>query len=172
MAALDGYDYGFWNICYSSEWGSRKKFPCRRGVRQGDPFLPILFVAGADLLQTMVNQLADQGILIPPLSIPSTDFLIVQYADDTLLILQACPLPLLALKNLLQTFAAATGLRVNYAKSCLLLINVDDHQLHLLANTVGWLSVLCHLPIWGCRWVLRNPRFRTLLRLWTRLKED
>ena len=89
-----------------------KKFPCRRGVRQGDPLSPILFVEGADLLQTMINQLADQGILTAPLPIPGADFPIVQYADDTLLILQACPMQLQILKDLLNRFAAATGLPI------------------------------------------------------------
>jgi hypothetical protein len=96
-----------------------------------------MFVAGADLLQTMVNRLMHSGILTPPLPIEGNDFPIVQYADDTLLILQACPHQLLALKDLLQTFADATGLRVNYSKSCLLPINVDEYQLHFLANTFG-----------------------------------
>jgi hypothetical protein len=114
-----------------------KKFPCRRGVRQGDPFSPILFVAGADLLQTMVNHLANDGVLVPPLPIPNTAFPIVQYADDMLLILQACPVQLLALKDLLQRFAAATGLSVNYAKSCLMPINIDSDRLFFLANTFG-----------------------------------
>lgn len=68
-------------------------------------------MAGADLLQSMVNRLADSGVLIPPLPIPGTDFPIVQYADDTLLVLEACPHQLLALKGLLQVFAAATGLK-------------------------------------------------------------
>jgi hypothetical protein len=103
-----------------------KKFPCRRGVRQGDPFSPILFVARADLLQSMVNSRADAGVLIPPLPIPNAKFPIVQYVDDTLLILEACPIQFAALKNLLQTFAAATGIKVNYSKSCLLPINVSD----------------------------------------------
>jgi hypothetical protein len=94
-------------------------------------------VAGADLLQTMVNRLADVGILLPPLPIPGADFPIVQYADDTLIVLQASPLQLLALKDLLQVFAAATGLRVNYSKSCLMPVNVDVYQLHMLANTFG-----------------------------------
>jgi hypothetical protein len=96
-----------------------------------------MFVAGADLLQSMVNLLVTQGILVPPLPIPNTDFPIVQYADDTLRILQACPSQLIALKNLLHTFTGATGLQVNYAKSCLMAINIDNHYLQYLANTFG-----------------------------------
>jgi hypothetical protein len=114
-----------------------KKLPCKRGVRQGDPLSPVLFVEGADLLQSMVNHLAQLGQLIPPLSIPGSDFPIVQYADDTLLILQACPVQLLALKELLQSFAAATGLKVNYSKSCLLPVNVSSELLQFLATTFG-----------------------------------
>jgi hypothetical protein len=54
-----------------------KKFPCRRGVCQGDPFSPILFVAEADLLQSMVNKLVEEGTLSPPLQIPNEKFPIV-----------------------------------------------------------------------------------------------
>jgi hypothetical protein len=53
---------------------------------------------------------------------------------DTFLILQAFPHELLALKDLLQ---AATGLRVNYAKYCLMPINIDNNYLHYLANAFG-----------------------------------
>jgi hypothetical protein len=49
----------------------------------------------------------------------------------------ACPAQLLALKETLETFAQATGLRVNYAKSAMMPINVDDYYLHFLANTFG-----------------------------------
>jgi hypothetical protein len=64
--------------------------------------------------------------LIPPLPIMGTDFTIVQHANDTLLILEACPAQLLALKELLQTFAATTRLRVNYTKSCLILFDAGQ----------------------------------------------
>jgi hypothetical protein len=43
-----------------------------------------------------------------------------------------------ALKELLDTFASATGLRVNYAKSCLMPVNVDDQTLSHLENTFGF----------------------------------
>lgn len=40
-----------------------KKIFCKRGVRQGDPLSPILFVSVAELLQAMVNQLFHDGVL-------------------------------------------------------------------------------------------------------------
>jgi hypothetical protein len=106
-------------------------------VHQGDPLSPLLFVGVSDLLQGMVNQLFHSGTLHAPLNIPNTDFPIVQYADDTLLILQACPIQLAALKILLEDFSLATGLRVNYAKSCLVSVNISDESLHSLAQSFG-----------------------------------
>jgi hypothetical protein len=113
-----------------------KVFQCKRGVRQGDPLSPLLFVLTADLLQSLVNQALHQGLLCLP--IPERagfDFPIVQYADDTLLILEACPSQLLTLKQILSTFASATGLKVNYDKSVMLPINITQERLDLLANT-------------------------------------
>jgi hypothetical protein len=114
-----------------------KKFPCRRGVRQGDPLSPLLYVAASELLQAMVNMLHLEGTLQPPLRIPNSDFPIIQYADDTLLVMEACPIQLAALKLILEHFAQATGLRVNYAKSALMSINISDDQLQSLALSFG-----------------------------------
>jgi hypothetical protein len=59
----------------------------------------------------------------------------VQYADDTLLFIEACPNQLLVLKDLLASFASATGLRVNYNKTVMLPINISQEKLQSLANT-------------------------------------
>jgi hypothetical protein len=114
-----------------------KRFNCKRGVRQGDPLSPILFVSVAELLQCMVNKLFQENIFKAPLPIPNLDFPMIQYADNTLLIMQACPAQLLALEELLENFAQATGLRVNYEKSAMMPINVDDYYIQFLANTFG-----------------------------------
>jgi hypothetical protein len=48
-----------------------KKFYYRRGVRQGDPLSPLLFVLAADFLQSLLNKAMVQGILRPPLHCPA-----------------------------------------------------------------------------------------------------
>ncbi len=82
-----------------------KNFHCKRGVRQGDPLSPLLFVLGAELLWVIVNRAYTMGLLSKPF--PSDfdpNFPIVQYADDILLYLKASGKELFTLKALLQTF--------------------------------------------------------------------
>jgi hypothetical protein len=52
------------------------------------------------------------------------DFPVVQYADDTLLFLEASFAYLEVLKNALGSFEKATGLKVSF----LVAINVDDYH--------------------------------------------
>jgi hypothetical protein len=66
-----------------------KQFVCKRGVRQGDPLSPLLYIFGSDLLQSAVNDMVVQGSLSRPIETNDLDFPIIQYADDTLLILPA-----------------------------------------------------------------------------------
>jgi hypothetical protein len=94
-----------------------KQFYCKRGVRQGDPLSPLLYVLGGDLLQSAVNNLLLLGGIQLPIDTADTDFPIIQYADDTLLILPAELDQVLALKDVLQTFSLSTGLHINYHKS-------------------------------------------------------
>ena len=105
------------------------RFHCRRHVRQGDPLSPLLFVLAADLLQSIINKAKDCGILKLPIPLScGSDFPIIQYADDTILILEACPRRLFFLKTMLNSFADSTGLHVNYNKSNIYPINVQSRK--------------------------------------------
>jgi retron-type reverse transcriptase len=114
-----------------------KFFKCKRGVRQGDPLSPLLFVLAAELLQVIVNHASSLNLLCKPLPQPDEDFPIVQYADDTLLLLQADARQLVFLKAILHSFANSTGLQVNYNKSQMYPINVSHEKMTILANTFG-----------------------------------
>ena len=75
-------------------------------MRQGDPYSPLIFVLAADLLQSILNKAMILGIMTPPLHVNSCpDFPIVQYADDTLVLMRANARQLICLKSLLNTFA-------------------------------------------------------------------
>jgi hypothetical protein len=113
-----------------------KVFYCRRGVRQGDPLSHLLFVLATNLLQSLINKAKDMGLLQLPINVGYTmDFPIIQYVDDTLMIMEVCPRQLLVLKSILNTFADSTGLKVNYSKSSMIPINLSSDRLNHLPAT-------------------------------------
>uniref|UniRef100_A0A453B566 Reverse transcriptase domain-containing protein n=1 Tax=Aegilops tauschii subsp. strangulata TaxID=200361 RepID=A0A453B566_AEGTS len=103
-----------------------KKFYCKRGVRQGDPLSPPLFVLAADLLQSILNKAMSRNLVTPPLNVGSC-----------LIIMKTDPVHLFNLKALLNTFATATGLKVNYHKSNLIHINLSEDRSDIMINTLG-----------------------------------
>lgn len=134
-----------------------KVFHCRRGVRQRDPLSPLLFVLAADLLQSIINKAKSQGLLklLKPLNY-TNDFPIIQYADDILLIMEACGRQLWILKVLLQSFGESTGLKVNYAKSFMVPIKTSLEKLQHLVRTFQKL-VASPLLTWDCLLALPSP---------------
>lgn len=65
----------------------------------------------------------------------TNDFPVIQYADDTLIVMKACSKQLWTLKALLHTFGESTGLKVNYNKSVMVPINTSQDKLDHLART-------------------------------------
>jgi hypothetical protein len=115
-----------------------KKIFSKRGVRQGDPLSPLLFVATAELLQYIINQAWYNGELDLPLDNDyGQQYPIIQYADDTLLIMPAEIGQIQHLKTLVLQFSDATSLRVNFNKTTMVPINVPLDTLENLANDFG-----------------------------------
>jgi hypothetical protein len=115
-----------------------KVFHCLRGVRQGDPLSPLLFVLAADFLQTLLNDACSIGNLHLPLPLGhDQDFPILQYANDTLIFVQGDKDQILYLKDLLNRFGESTGLKVNFNKSFMVSINVQQELFDDLATSFG-----------------------------------
>jgi hypothetical protein len=84
----------------------------------------------------LINKAEEMGLLRLPIDVGySLDFPIIQYVDDTLLIMKACPQQLFVLKSILNTFADSIGLKVNYSKSNMIPINLNSDRLNHLAAT-------------------------------------
>lgn len=98
------------------------------------PFVPLLFVLAADFLQSILNGALQQGLLSLPINLPHDhDFPILQYADDTLIFMQRDASQLFFLKAIINTFAETSGLKVNYAKSMMVPINISEERFDILA---------------------------------------
>ena len=72
---------------------------------------PLLFVIVAGLLQSVVHDMLARGVLTLPILSHDTNFPIIQYADDTIIILSVVEDQLVALKSMLHIFQQSTGLR-------------------------------------------------------------
>ncbi len=113
-------------------------FKCRRGVRQGDPLSPLLFVRGAELLQRVMNKAFELDLISKPINEnDGSGFPIIQYADDTLILLKASQKEIFCFKTILNMFAQSTGLKVNFNKSSLYPLNLSHDNASLLAGILG-----------------------------------
>ncbi|XP_037427272.1 uncharacterized protein LOC119292583 [Triticum dicoccoides] len=117
-----------------------RQFNCKCGVRQGDPFSPLIFVLAADLLQAAINDAFRHGrIQLPFPRENQHDYPVIQYADDTLILLPACPVQALTIKNIFTDYADSTGLKINFHKSTLIPINYEAACYNELSNIFGLL---------------------------------
>lgn len=102
------------------------------------PLSPLLFILAADLLQSVINEAQRLGHLKLPVPVNySQDFPILQYADDTLVIMEVCSQQLAHLKQILDIYATSTILRVNYSKSMMVPINLSDGRCAALSQAFG-----------------------------------
>jgi hypothetical protein len=147
-----------------------KQFVCKCGVRQGDPLSPLLYIFGSDLLQSAVNDMVRVGSLSRPIETNDLDFPIVQYADDTLLIVPADRLQLRALKDTLEKYLKYTRLQINYSKSQLIPINVPDDLVALLAEDFGCQVGTMPFTYLGLPLGMTRPTMRDMMPLVCRLE--
>lgn len=94
-------------------------FSINRGVRQGCPLAPYLFLIAAEVLNAMVKKGMDEG-RVKGITLPlaGREQIIAQFADDTSFTLQGEEVPVKEMINILDSFCLASGLVLNWHKSC------------------------------------------------------
>jgi len=98
-----------------------KPFPMKRGLRQGDPLSPYLFVLVTEVLNCLLSKAVQMGVF-NGIQIGSRRVTVthLQFADDTLIFCEPQLHSLQNIKKVLLSFQNFSGLSVNYAKSGLL----------------------------------------------------
>jgi hypothetical protein len=84
---------------------------------------------------------------------------ILQYADNSIMIMLADQTQLLHLKEILANFSASTGLHVSYNKTILVPINIDQAQETLLPLCLDVMLRVSHSHIWAFHWELPDHQW-------------
>ena len=88
-------------------------FEIKRGVRQGCPLSPYLFILSAEVLATAIRKNTN----ITGISVNNVEIKLSQYADDTTLLLDGSRESLLSSLAMLDDFSKVSGLRLNDKKT-------------------------------------------------------
>ena len=99
--------------CVQNNGWSSDFFTLSRGVRQGCPLSPYLFILCAEVLGNAIRR--DEEIR--GIKISGTECKLSQYADDTTMILDGSELSFSRTLYLLDIFADISRLKVNYEKT-------------------------------------------------------
>ena len=91
-------------------------FNIERGVRQGDPLSPYLYLIAAEVLSIMIRRNPE----IKGISINTKEYLLSQFADDTALCLDGSEASFEAAIKTLDTFSSMSGLIINNEKTQIL----------------------------------------------------
>ncbi|XP_057770246.1 uncharacterized protein LOC130990064 [Salvia miltiorrhiza] len=114
------------------------EFSLEKGLRQGDPLSPFLFLIAAEGLHSLVERAVEKGF-VGPAEIGKDNIRIshLQYADDTVFVLADEEKNAEAIKYILMLFHLISGMSVNFNKSNLMGIGVDVSRLERMAAVLG-----------------------------------
>lgn len=113
-------------------------FPSQRGLRQGDPLSPFLFVLAMEGKDNLINKAKEKGWIkgFQAGEANTIEITHLQYADDTLVFCGVEGEQALMLRAIFIIFEAVSGLHINWGKSYIYPIN-DVAEIEMLAREMG-----------------------------------
>lgn len=110
-------------------------FRMERGLRQGDPLSPFLYLIAAEGLSLLMKKAVEVG-LVESTVIGGEGVMVshLQFADDTIFTCSGKYENIRAIKQILRNFELLSGLRVNLKKCCLIGMNIEEEVVSNCAN--------------------------------------
>jgi hypothetical protein len=99
----------------------------RRGLQQGDPLSPILFILAMDVLGYLISKAENEGVL-KPLAPRTLKHRVSFHVDDVVLFLQPVAEDINLVLDILQLSREASGLCNNVQKSSVYPIRCDEAE--------------------------------------------
>ncbi|KAJ0436408.1 putative RNA-directed DNA polymerase [Helianthus annuus] len=114
------------------------EFNCQKGMRQGDPISPFLFVIVMEALSCMINRACGLGIL-KGVSLPNGGPMVSHlfYADDAVIMGEWSRENVLNVVRILRCFHICSGLNINLGKSNLFGVGTQHVEVEEMAELVG-----------------------------------
>lgn len=107
-----------------------EEFPIERGLRQGDPLLPVIFLLAVEGFNVPMNALVEENLFDGyGVGVGELKLTHLQFADDTLITADKSWLNVRSMRAVLLVFEEVFGLKVNIHKSMLTGVNVSDSWL-------------------------------------------
>lgn len=121
------------------------EFPLQRGLKQGDPLAPFLFLVVAKGLSGLVSK-AVSGGHFKGFAFGEEEVVIshLQYADDSLIVGEATEQNVWVMKAILRCFELVSGLKVNFQESNIIDLNVEEQFME--AATLFLNCKICDVP--------------------------
>lgn len=161
--------------CVFNNGHSTGYFDVKRGVRQGCPLSPYLFILCTELLARTITRNAN----VKGLNILNTEIKLLQYADDTVLFTDGSRDSLIEMLAILRKFQAAFGLKLNINKSNLfplgpfvstLPVYISNLNLHVNRGPIRFLEINfnhCGNDLYRLNYLQKLSRLKRILHLWS-----
>nr|XP_051201783.1 uncharacterized protein LOC127315326 [Lolium perenne] len=116
-----------------------RRFRHNRGLRQGDPTSPMMFVIGMEVLTALVIKATEDNLLSGLAGTTALQRVSI-YADDVVLFCKPVEEELATIRQIMEAFGEASGLRVNYMKTTATMIRGSDEELNRAKAIIGYRS--------------------------------
>jgi len=128
-------------------------FQVERGLRQGCPLSPLLFILAMNSLSIHINKVVTENRCRPIMICRNNFISHILFVDDVLIFAMLCRISWICLSDILERFQRASGLIINKAKSTLFHNDVN-------MELVNWISELFGIETWSLKEGLKYLGFQ------------